>query len=58
MGGRGGSSGRGGAAINAQQALKIETGIKSHSKAENDRAERNMVNWLNRAKEEVDNLET
>ena len=62
MGGRGSSSGKAGRgasnfSLSDSEIKKINDNVKSHSKSDNDRAERNTYNALQREKSVVENLD-
>ena len=61
MGSGGSSSGKAGKASNLSlsdsEIKKINDDVKSHSKSDNDRAERNTYNALQREKSVVENLD-
>lgn len=69
MGGRGSSSGKskgkgtsmntgsGKTKLSNDQTLKINNNVKTHSKEDNDRAERNILGRLNKEKDIVNNLD-
>lgn len=55
MGGRGASGGSAGRNLSQQERSSITKGIKSHTAAENDRAERNLERNLSKEGEVVNN---
>lgn len=62
IGGRGSSSGKAGRgasnfSLSDSEIKKINDNVKSHSKSDNDRAERNTYNALQREKSVVENLD-
>lgn len=61
MGGGGSSNGEAGKASNLSlsdiEIKKINDDVKSHSKSDNDRAEKNIFNALNKEKDVVENLD-
>ena len=62
MGGRGSKSGKAGRgasnfSLSDSEIKKINDNVKSHSKSDNDRAERNILGRLNKEKDIVNNLD-